>query len=73
MEWIPCKVFNQCYIHELRNCKDKPYLVTYITLHGRRYVGKTNIKNGRLQSKVKGEVIAYMPWPEPYEEGSDEK
>lgn len=67
-EWKPYSLINQYYIVELSNCKDKPYLVTYQTIRGRRYVAKVNIKNGRLQSKVNGTVVAYMPLPKPYEE-----
>ncbi len=65
-DWKPCSLVNQYYIPELGNCKDKPYLVTYQTIKGRCYVTKVNIKNGRIQSKVNGEVIAYMPLPKPY-------
>lgn len=64
--WKPCTLINQYYIQELSNCKDKPYLVTYQTIKGRRYVAKVNIKNGRIQGKVNGEVVAYMPVPKPY-------
>ena len=66
MKWIPCNPVNQYYISELGTCKDKPYLVTYRTLKGRLYVTKVNIKNGRIQGKIGGEVIAYMPLPKPY-------
>ena len=59
---------NQYYISALKDCKDRPYLVTYETPKGRRYVAKTNIKNGRVQSKVPGTIIAWMPLPEPYKE-----
>lgn len=64
--WRPCKAENQYYISELCDCADKPYLVTYETLKGRRYVAKVNIKNGRLQGKINGTVIAWMPMPIPY-------
>ena len=64
--WIPCDLINQYYIRELKDCGDKPYLVTYVTPKGRRYVKKVNIYHGRIQGKV-GKVIAWMPLPEPYE------
>ena len=69
MEWIACTPTNQYYIHKLRNCKDEPYLVTYETIKGKRYVTKVNIKNGRVQGKVNGEILAYMKLPKPYSGG----
>lgn len=66
MEWTPCTLINQYYIQELSGCKDKPYLVTYKTIKCKRYVTKVNIKNGRVQGKVNGEIIAYMKMPEPF-------
>lgn len=65
--WTPCSLINQYYIPDLSGCKDKPYLVTYQTIKGKRYVAKVNIKNGRIQGKVNGVVVAYMPLPKPYE------
>jgi hypothetical protein len=70
-EWVPCKTINQCYIRDLKDCGDKPYLVTYVTLRGRRYVKKVNIYHGRIQGKVGGDVIAWMPLPAPYKEEID--
>lgn len=64
-QWIPCKLKNQYYIPELNGCKDKPYLVTYETATGKRYVTKTNIHNGRVQRK-ENRIVAWMPLPEPY-------
>ena len=64
--WIPCS-------ERLPEEERKVYLVTYKTLHGRRYVrdlqtnyvGETPRYVG-WSKKVKGEVIAWMPLPEPY-------
>lgn len=71
-QWIPCKPINQYYIRELDDCKDKPYLVTYETKTGRRYVTKVNIYNGFVQKK-ENRIIAWMPLPEPYKEKDNER
>lgn len=64
--WNPCELINQCFIKELADCENKPYLVTYVASNGRRYVKKTNIYRGRVQSN-ENRIIAYMPLPEPYQ------
>ena len=66
--WIPCKLLDHYYIKELKDCDNKSYLVTYKTKTGRRYVKKVNIYHGKIQSKVGGKVIAWMPLPDAYEE-----
>lgn len=66
--WIPCKLLDHYYIKELKDCGNKSYLVTYKTKTGRRYVKKVNIYHGKIQSKVGGKVIAWMPLPDAYEE-----
>jgi len=58
----------------------KVYLVTYKTLHGRRYVrdletsyvGSTPRYIG-WSKKVNGEVIAWMPLPTPYKGGDQDE
>ena len=72
MNWTPCKPINQYYIPELKDCGDKPYLVTYKTLKDRSYVTKVNIYHGRIQGKVGGDVIAWMPLPEPYNDEAEQ-
>lgn len=67
-QWIPCKLLDHYYIKELKDCDNKSYLVTYKTKTGRRYVKKVNIYHGKIQSKVGGKVIAWMPLPDAYEE-----
>lgn len=41
-------------------------LVTYKTPQGRRYVKQVECLYGRVSKKLNGEIIAWMPLPEPY-------
>ena len=53
------------------------YLVTYVTLYGRRYVRDLQCSYSGItprhidwSKKINGTVIAWMPLPEPYEGGN---
>jgi len=72
-DWIPCTPANQNYISSLKNCRNKPYLVTYKSLSGKRYVKKVNIYHGLIRGKVGGDVVAWMPLPKPYMEAWDDE
>lgn len=43
-------------------------LVTYKTPQGRRYVKQVECLYGRVSKKLNGEIIAWMPLPNPYTE-----
>ena len=62
-DWTPCRPVNQNYISALKDCRSKPYLITYKTPSGKRYVKKSNIYHGLVQGKIGGPVVAWMPLP----------
>lgn len=45
-------------------------LVTYKTPQGRRYVKQVECLYGRVSKKLNGEILAWMPLPEPYQGSS---
>lgn len=67
MDWIISPVWDTNYILDacLKDCR-AAILVTYETLHGRRYVKQVECMHGRISKKIGGKVIAWMPAPEPY-------
>lgn len=69
MEWIPVNYVNDNYIPDARLKNDHTIiLVTYETLKGRRYVKQVLCSYGRIDKKLNGKVVAWMPLPEPYKE-----
>lgn len=65
--WIPCKVFNQNYIPQL---KDFTGYVLVTVKRSKLMVREQRIEHGFLANKkYNGEIIAYMWLPEPYRQG----
>ena len=68
MKWIPVNYVNDNYIPDVRLKNEHAIiLVTYETLKGRRYVKQVLCSYGRIDKKLNGKVVAWMPLPEPYE------
>lgn len=67
MGWIHTDYINQNYIPDsrLKNIH-AIILVTYETSKGRRYVKQVLCSYGRIDKKLNGKVVAWMPLPEPY-------
>ena len=69
MEWIIANYVNDNYIPDVRlKNVHAIILVTYETLKGRRYVKQVLCSSGRIDKKLNGKVVAWMPLPEPYKE-----
>ena len=67
MEWIPANYVNDNYIPDARlKNVHTIILVTYETSKGRRYVKQVLCSYGRIDKKLNGKVVAWMPLPEPY-------
>ena len=70
MDWNKIRIDHGNYISDerLRNVRAS-ILVTYETLHGRRYVKQVECMHGRVSKYIGGRIIAWMPTPEPYRGG----
>lgn len=68
-KWIVSPIINGNYILDdsLKN-EIKEILITYSTRTGRRYVKQVLCEHGRVSKKLNGEIIAWQPLPEPYNE-----
>lgn len=65
--WIVSPVMDTNYIIDdrLKDCR-KIILVTYKKTSGRRYVKQVECLYGRVMKKIGGDIVAWMPLPEPY-------
>ena len=66
MEWNPVRK-NNYFLNDPRLTGGRSIiLVTYETPKGRRYVKQVECFHGSVQKKLNGEIVAWMPLPEPY-------
>ena len=65
-EWIFSPVMDTNYImHDSLKDSRKIILVSYEKSSGRRYVKQVECIYGRVTKKIGGEIVAWMPMPEP--------
>lgn len=66
MDWKLVKCCNNYIYDPWLNSGRRAILVTYETAHGHRHVKQVECMYGRITKKISGEVIAWMPLPDPY-------